>query len=299
MKTKVTKLSTILLGISLMIASLTIAAAQAVVMQSQRYFPEGKKGEVKGVITARYGESLKIRDKDNVCVFVLLNEATHVESPSGWFKLRKKEYAVTYLLPGLRVEVEGRGNAQGQLVADEVIFSSRDLEIAQAINAGTESTRAEVQQLQSEVQQNKGEIRRTQQEQQMLAKRVSELDDYETRYATTVYFETGSAELSAKAKSELDDIAQKARAMEGYLIEVAGFTDKVGAEAMNQTLSEQRAMAVLRYLQVNGNVPLRRVLTPAGYGETRGIGDQTTEEGRAQNRRTEVKVLVNRALAAK
>jgi outer membrane protein OmpA-like peptidoglycan-associated protein len=133
----------------------------------------------------------------------------------------------------------------------------------------------------------------------MLAKRVSELDDYDVRYDTTVYFDTGSAELSAKARSELDEIAQKSGGLQGYLIEVAGFTDITGPEAMNQTLSERRALAVVRYLQVNGNVPLRRVLTPAGYGETRGIGDQTTEAGRAQNRRVEVKVLINRALAAK
>jgi outer membrane protein OmpA-like peptidoglycan-associated protein len=299
MRTKVTKLLAILLGIGLIIVSFTIAAAQVAVTQSQRTFPAGEKGEVKGVIIARYGDALQIRDKNNECVTVFLNEATQVESPSGMFRLAKKEHAVTYLLPGLRVEVEGRGNAQGQLVADEVIFSSRDLEIAQAINAGTESARRQEQQLRAEERQDVGEIKRTEKEQQMLAKRVSELDDYDVRYDTTVYFDTGSAELSAKARSELDEIAQKSGGLQGYLIEVAGFTDITGPEAMNQTLSERRALAVVRYLQVNGNVPLRRVLTPAGYGETRGIGDQTTEAGRAQNRRVEVKVLINRALAAK
>ncbi len=299
MRTKDTRLATTLLGIGLIIASFKVAAASAAEMQSQKSISEGQKAKIKGVIIARDGDTLRVRDKDNAVTAVLLSDGTKVELLRGALGLRTKEQPATLLLPGLRIEAEGQGNAQGQLAAGKIYFTADDLEVAKAVGGGTEQMRKQQQAIQAQTQQTEGEVKRTAQEEQMLSKRVSELDDYDVRETVTVYFDTGSTTLSAKAKSDLDELAKKTLGTPGYMVEVTGFADKSGSEAKNQLLSKQRAQAVVRYLEVNGNVPQRRMLVPAGYGEARGVGDQATTAGRAENRRVEVKILVNRALAAK
>ena len=63
-------------------------------------------------------------------------------------------------------------------------------------------------------------------------------------------------------------------------------------------LSQRRADAVIRYLVENHNIPLRRIVTPYGYGEMNPVAENETREGRAQNRRVEIKLLVNKGLTA-
>jgi flagellar motor protein MotB len=94
----------------------------------------------------------------------------------------------------------------------------------------------------------------------------------------------------------LDEIAAQAKSERGYVIEVTGFASADGSEALNRRLSQQRADAVVRYLAEEHMVPLRRIVTPFGYGELQPVADNTTREGREQNRRVEVKLLVNRGL---
>ena len=79
------------------------------------------------------------------------------------------------------------------------------------------------------------------------------------------------------------------------MVEVAGFTDTTGNAAKNEELSEKRADSVVRYLQ-QGDVPLRRILAPAGLGESHSVADNKTTQGRKLNRRVEVRVLVNSTL---
>jgi len=102
--------------------------------------------------------------------------------------------------------------------------------------------------------------------------------------------------LSREAKAQLDSVATKARIAKGFVIEVSGFTDTTGSVDKNRRLSQQRADAVVRYLVENHQIPLRRIVTPFGYGETQAIADNTTRAGREANRRVEVKILVNRGL---
>jgi OOP family OmpA-OmpF porin len=79
------------------------------------------------------------------------------------------------------------------------------------------------------------------------------------------------------------------------VIEVAGFADTTGNAEKNVELSEKRAAAVVQYLQMK-DVPLRRILAPAGLGTSHSVAENSTPEGRKQNRRVEVRVLVNRGI---
>ena len=110
-------------------------------------------------------------------------------------------------------------------------------------------------------------------------------------------FRVNSAVLSPQAKQQLDEFAAKVANAKAYTIEVAGHTDSTGGEAKNFRLSRQRADAVVQYLAVNHKIPLRRFVTPMGFGKTEAVADNTTATGRAQNRRVEVKMLLNRGMS--
>lgn len=131
-----------------------------------------------------------------------------------------------------------------------------------------------------------------------LGDRITNLDDFETKTTATVLFAFNSAHLTPKAKADLDSLAQELSNEKGYMIEVAGFADTIGNPERNQVLSEQRAASVVRYLQEQENVPLRRILAPAGLGTSHAVADNHSLQGRQQNRRVEVRVLVNRGLNA-
>jgi OmpA-OmpF porin, OOP family len=102
--------------------------------------------------------------------------------------------------------------------------------------------------------------------------------------------------LSPQAKSMLDEIATQAKSEKGFVIEVRGFASADGAENSNRVLSQRRAEVVMRYLAENHNIPLRRIVLPFGYGEAMPIADNSRRDGRIQNRRTEVSLLVSKGL---
>ena len=126
--------------------------------------------------------------------------------------------------------------------------------------------------------------------------RISALDDYTPQSVLAVNFRSGSAVLSPDSKTKLDDIATKALNAKGYVLEVSGFADTSGSVERNRALSQRRADAVIRYLVENHRIPLRRIVTPYGFGETNPVAENNTRTGRAQNRRVEVKLLVNKGL---
>lgn len=126
--------------------------------------------------------------------------------------------------------------------------------------------------------------------------RITSLDDYAVKTVATVYFQGGSAALSDEGKDELDFFAQQAEGEKGFLVEVAGFASSDGNEDYNRRLSKMRADAVIQFLAENFSIPLRRFLTPMGYGETQPVADNSTRSGRQENRRVEVRLLVNQGL---
>jgi outer membrane protein OmpA-like peptidoglycan-associated protein len=128
--------------------------------------------------------------------------------------------------------------------------------------------------------------------------RISQIDNYEARQNVAVNFKVNSSVLSDEAKAALDEIAAQAKNEKGYLIQVTGYASADGSEARNRALSERRAEAVRRYLAENHDIPLHRMINPFGYGELKPVADNETREGRKQNRRVEVAILVNKGLTA-
>jgi outer membrane protein OmpA-like peptidoglycan-associated protein len=128
--------------------------------------------------------------------------------------------------------------------------------------------------------------------------RISALDDFTPQQSLNVNFKYRSATLTPEAKLQLDELAKVANTTKGYMIEVSGFSFDWRNKESNRRLSQQRADAVVRYLAENQRIPLRRIVNPFGYGAAaEPIADNTTREGRAENRRAEVRLLVNRGLS--
>ncbi len=268
---------------------------------------------VEGLIQGRSGDTmiLKTSESPNL-IAVLLTDSTDVAQVQGVLKARKKDMSMAALIPGLAVKVEGTYNAQKELVATKVRFKGNDLERAQAIDAGMHETKAQTQQNQEELEKQKAAL---EQQQAQLAEhhakiaankaaidaavtRFGQLDDYYIFDELTVYFGNGQVKVDPKYNSQLMALIEKAKTIEGYMIEVKGFASATGSTAMNQKLSEDRANAVTNILIQQGRVPLTRMLAPGAMGESEQVGEnEKTAEGQAQNRRVVVRVLQNKAIA--
>jgi outer membrane protein OmpA-like peptidoglycan-associated protein len=125
---------------------------------------------------------------------------------------------------------------------------------------------------------------------------MADIDNYNIKGTTNVFFDTGKWQLSPQAKMELCNAAAQAEATSNALLLVVGYTDSVGSEEYNQTLSEKRASSVINYLQQACRWKPYRVLTPTGMAEADPLADNMTEEGKAQNRRVAVNILVSKSV---
>src|SRR5438046_716364 len=261
-----------------------------------RSVPSGAKMKFQGVFIELKAHTFTIRDRSRTDYQVLITDNTSIKTNGGFLRGGKK-YPVTDILRGLIVEVEGRGDAQGQIVADKIRFNESDMRAA--ITSDTRVT--PVEENQQKIAGQMDEVYAIAQEarQQVAAvnERVSSLDDYDVQETVAVTFRVNSAVLSPEAKRQLDDLAPKALAAKGYMIEISGHTDSTGSEAKNMRLSRERAESVVEYLTINHKIPARRFITPMGYGKSDAVADNSTPAGRAQNRRVEVKILVNRGLS--
>ena len=237
----------------------------------------GDKAEVKGMIISRTGETLIVKNSSGQFT-VLLTEDTKTKDNKGLMGLRKEYMANTVLIPGLKVNVQGTSGDGNQIVATVITVDGDDLETAEMIQAGLHPTA-------QQVQEN--------------TDRFSKLAEYDVKAEATVTFKVGSTQVSAEDLKKLKELAQNAVGLTGYLIEVKGFADSSGDAIMNEKLSEDRAEAVVGYLVQQCNVPVRHIVAPGAMGEYQPAATNETSEGRAQNRRVEVKVLVNKGITGK
>jgi len=290
---------------------------------NSRTIASGQKMKVKGVVVRRDADTFIIRDANGVDTTVRLSDTTSVKSNGGFLR-SGTNYAQTNILRGLNLEVEGRGGSSGELLADKVRFSENDMRVARSVESRAapleeraSNTETKLSQVEENAQRLSGQLdelaavantakggAKAAQETADAAvpgvnetnERISALDDYVPQTTTAVNFKVNSAALTPDAKAKLDEIATRALNTKGYVIEVAGYTDSTGGIQKNRILSQNRADAVIRYLVENHQIPLRRVVTPYGYGKTNPVADNTTREGREQNRRVEIKLLVNKGL---
>jgi OOP family OmpA-OmpF porin len=265
-----------------------------------------------GLIKARNGDTMVLQTSESPHLVVLLTDSTKVGQVEGLLKARRKEMSMAALIPGLAVKGEGEYNSQNELVATQVSFKGNDLQRAQSIQAGMHETEVRSQQNEARSQQNKEQLGEhqealTQQQQQISANkadinaavaRFGQLDDYYIRDEVTVYFANGKSVVDPKYTSQLEALAEKAKGINGYIIEVKGYTSSSGSTEFNQQLSEDRADRVTNILIQQGHVPLTRMLAPGAMGESHQIGSETTEQGEAANRRVVVRVLQNKAAGA-
>jgi OmpA-OmpF porin, OOP family len=267
----------------------------------------GDETTVKGFIAGRTGDTMTVRTADGTNTVVALTDDTKVQVPKG-LGLRKKQVPWTELIPGLRVEVKGNTNAQGQLVATVINFNKQDLQTASMIQAGLAPTQQQVQGNKQAIAANQQGIAANQQSiaantktietnQQEVSERFANLTDYDVKQNVVVRFAPGSSTLAQNDKAQLAALANSTANVKGSIIEVKGFADSSGNAAMNQTLSRDRAESVVAYLMQNCNVAPRRILAPGAMGIADPTASNETSTWRAENRRVEVKVLVNKGLA--
>jgi outer membrane protein OmpA-like peptidoglycan-associated protein len=281
------------------------------------------KTKVEGIIISRTGETLIVSNPEGKTT-VVLTDSTRTKDDRGLFGLEKQELSSVVLIPGLKVKIDGQPNG-GQIIAKTITVDGDDLETAEMIQAGLHPTAqqvaANVQTLESHGQAigaNKQNIQNNQQNiqtnQQSIAThtqkidqnmkdiqentdRFSALSDYDVKGNANVKFALNSAKISPQDQQQLKQLAQTANGLKGYIIEVTGYTDSTGSAAMNTKLSENRAKAVVTYLIQQGNVPIRHIVAPGAMGEYGAAATNETAAGRADNRRVDVKILVNKGIA--
>lgn len=270
--------------------------AALAIAQGQTTAP-GQETKAQGLITARNGADMTIRTATGNDVVVTLTDTTTVDEKEGKvLHLRRKQMAVMALVPGLKVDVHAMGTGK-TLTATSVTFGGKDLEEAQAIQAGLKPTQAQAAANTQAIKTDEQKIAQNTADEASLAKRFGELSDYDTKREATVFFDSGKTDLSASGTKDLDGRAQQAKALSGYLVEVKGFADASGNAAANEKLSLERSQAVIDYLTESGGISPLHLLAPGAMGTSQPVATNETAAGRAENRRVVVKVLVNRGLA--
>jgi outer membrane protein OmpA-like peptidoglycan-associated protein len=284
----------------------------------------GDKAQVKGMIVTRTGETLIVNGPDGK-ITVVLTDATRTKDDVGLFGLDKKEMSSVVLIPGVKLKVDGVSDDQGRVVAKTITVDGDDLETAEMIQSGlhptAEQVAANVQTLSEHdakietnkvqlaahreyIENNKQNIVSNKQQIDQNIKDIQEntdrfmaLSEYDVKGQATVKFKVGSAKVAPEDEEQLKQLAQTATGLKGYIVEVIGYTDSTGNAAMNTKLSENRAQAVVTYLVQQGSVPVRHIVAPGAMGEYGAAAPNETKDGRAENRRVEVKVLVNKGIA--
>lgn len=240
---------------------------------------------IEGIISARNGDSMQVTTADGGNTVIALNDATRIKAKGGFLGLDRSKLAADSLLNGLPVSVETMKSGD-RLVASEIDLKTKDLKTASMIRTGTQQRFGEQG---AAIAQNAAAT-------EALRGRMGDIDQYNVKSTTNVNFDTGKATLSSQAKNDLCATAAAAQEMDNALLLVVGYTDSTGPQEYNQQLSERRAGAVVNYLQQACGWKPYRMLTPTGMAEADPAASNDTSEGKAQNRRVAVNILVSKAV---
>jgi len=303
------KLSIVVLALSLGVVSAFAQAPQT------RTAVSGQKYKIKGFIQVKENDNTFIvRDSVGVDTKVVIQPNASIKN-NAFFGGDK--YPVTALVRSLPIEIEGVGDGSGAVSVTKVRFEKSDLRTAQAFDArvapaedrlsaaeqNAERISGQIDELMAISNAAKGGAKAAQETADAAVagvnatnKRITDMDDFVVQSTATVNFKVNSAVLSPDAKASLDQVAAAALSLKGYAIEVTGYASAEGSTKANKALSQRRETAVKEYLIETHNVPLRRFTQSYAFGELNAVADNSTKEGREQNRRVEVKVLVSRGL---
>src|SRR5215813_15205502 len=290
-----------------------------------RTVPQEEVKKFKGVVTKREPDSFTMQETNGgPQTTVLLTPTTEVKSHKRGVFRGSKEYGETYILRGLRLEVDGKRNADGAIVAEKIRFDEQDLRTAQALKATLDPAEAEMNaklKAQQEEQERQAQqieetqavasaaraeaqtaaeaAKKAQQTADYANNRINGLDDFDPIKTITVPFATNSAKIGPKGKQIIDEADEWAKSQDrkGWVVAVIGFADSSGNTAHNRDLSERRANAVIYYLVTQHKMNLNRLVQPFGYGQLEPVAENKTAEGRAKNRRVEIRLIRNKGIA--
>jgi outer membrane protein OmpA-like peptidoglycan-associated protein len=310
--------------------------AQQSTSASQMKFAAGQKVKISGQIVNAESDKFVMHAVGGADVVVKLTAATVIKEKKLNLFRGAKVFKASDLVRGLEVDVEGLGEEGGAVAARDIKFTQTELLVANSVEsrvtpvegrlADTEGrlTRSEdnarhlsgqVDEVRDVANTARGNAKSAQdtadsavagvnaangrivEVDKATNARITAVDDFEVKGTVTVRFKVGSSVLAPEAKSALDQLAKEALALKGYVVEVTGFASSDGNAEQNRVLSQHRADNVVRFLADN-MVPLRRIVTPMGFGTKNPVADNTTRTGREENRRVEVKILVSKGLAA-
>jgi OmpA-OmpF porin, OOP family len=303
------------------VAGLGVMSLLVLSFSSAQIFAQEK---IKGMIKARSAATLMLENENQPYVNVLLQDTTTVAQNEGLLKARKKEMSTAALIPGLLITVEGSRDEHGMFVAKSITFDGNDLERAYSVQAGVSETDARSKATQEQTDQHAAELAKqnaalkaqnaalqkqqaelAEQEKKIAANkalidantaRFGQLDDYYIYDEVTVLFANGKSNVDPKYIAPLNNLAEKAITVEGYIIQVKGYASASGSAILNQKLSHERASAVSNILLQQGHVPLTRMLAPGAMGESE-AKEAAKPADQAEDRKVVVRVLQNKGIA--
>jgi outer membrane protein OmpA-like peptidoglycan-associated protein len=274
--------------------------------------------KIEGLIVGRNGDEITVQFASGAELTFVLTDKTEVSQVGELSDPRRMNMAMAVLIPGLKVKAEGVYNEQRQVLATSIKFKGGDLEDAQKMQAGMREVKVENQQQQEELDRKTAELQAQKealdkQQAQLIEQqkqletnkaaiaantaRFGQLDDYYIWDQVTVLFGNGQVKVDPEYETQLLAMAEKAKTVDGYVIEVIGYASAAGSASLNQKLSQQRADNVTSILFQKAHVPLTRMLAPGAMGEAHQVGNDRTTEGQAENRRVVVRVLQNKAVS--
>lgn len=291
----------------------------------------GERIKVEGVILEKKTGGLTLLCPGGVLYNVSITNTTDIKERKKNPFRGARNYSESDLLRGLQVEVEGTGDSKGTLVARDIKLRDSDLDSARSLDSRVFPVEQELEEAQVRLGESEQNARRLSGQVQELSEvsnsartaadraqdsadqamsaantaknqvvrtneRISALDEYSVKSTVTVLFASDSSELSETAKSDLQALAAQIESEKGFLVEVTGFASADGDADYNRRLSQRRADSVIQYMAETFGIPLRRFIQPMGYGENQPVADNKTREGRQQNRRVEIRILVSKGL---
>lgn len=302
---------------AILLALVAFAFGGVVAQDAQmRKLVPGQKYKLKGFVVAKDDSSFVLRDSVGVDTKIQFDQTTNIRTKGGFLRAGDK-VAATQIIRGLNIEVEGRGNASGGLDATRVRFEEGDLRTAQSIDTRVTPAEERITEAEQNAQRLAGQIDELMEVSNTVRgeakaaqgtadaavsgvnatnQRISTIDDFIVQSSATVNFRVNSSQLSPEAKAQLDQVARSVMMLKGYTIEVTGFASADGNAQRNRVLSQNRAQAVIDYLVEIHNIDLRRFTQSYGFGANRPVADNASREGREQNRRVEVRVLISKGL---